>query len=182
MNRRHILAGLLAAATLPVTRGALAQGGPKEFRVGYQKTGVLVITRQQGILERRLGKLGIAVKWIEFTSGPPLLEAMNVGSVDLGARVQVGREAFVDRSGAGNLGGNQIQVDATKAIAIARRREHRDTIEGDEIQVRRDATRGNVGGLLLAAGSTHHVALAFGGVAIGLVLAVTGALMAFGDA
>ena len=25
------------------------------------------------------------MKWIEFTSGPPMLEAMNVGSVDYGA-------------------------------------------------------------------------------------------------
>src|SRR6185437_6859009 len=27
----------------------------------------------------------IGIKWIEFTSGPPLLEAMSIGSVDLGA-------------------------------------------------------------------------------------------------
>jgi sulfonate transport system substrate-binding protein len=57
----------------------------KELRIGYQKSGVLVVARQQGILERRLSKLGVTVKWVEFTSGPPLLEAMNVGSVDLGA-------------------------------------------------------------------------------------------------
>jgi sulfonate transport system substrate-binding protein len=60
-------------------------GGLKEVRVGYQKTGVLVIARQQGVLEQRFAKYGAAVKWIEFTSGPPLLEAMNVGSVDVGA-------------------------------------------------------------------------------------------------
>jgi ABC-type nitrate/sulfonate/bicarbonate transport system substrate-binding protein len=32
----------------------------------------------------RLGSRGIEVKWVEFTSGPPLLEAMNVGSIDFG--------------------------------------------------------------------------------------------------
>jgi len=89
MKRRDFLKLSLAGAAvgLPGALAAQAPGdaAPKEFRIGYQKTGVLVITRQQGVLERRLGRLGIATKWIEFTSGPPLLEAMNAGSVDLGA-------------------------------------------------------------------------------------------------
>jgi sulfonate transport system substrate-binding protein len=76
---------LIGTAAASLSRQAVAQAGPKEFRIGYQKTGVLVIARQQGVLEKRFGKLGIAVKWVEFTSGPPLLEAMNVGSIDLGA-------------------------------------------------------------------------------------------------
>jgi sulfonate transport system substrate-binding protein len=89
MKRREFLKMSLAgaAAGLPDAVSARSRNDvvPKELRVGYQKTGVLVITRQQGVLERRLGRLGIAVKWVEFTSGPPLLEAMNAGSVDLGA-------------------------------------------------------------------------------------------------
>ena len=85
MDRRKVVAGFLGTAALALPRNTFAEAAPKEFRIGYQKTGVLVITRQQGILERRLGTLGIAVKWIEFTSGPPMLEAMNVGSVDFGA-------------------------------------------------------------------------------------------------
>lgn len=85
MDRRNALAAILGAALVPASRHAFAQSNPKEFRVGYQKTGVLVIARQQGVLERRFAKLRIAVKWVEFTSGPPLLEAMNVGSIDLGA-------------------------------------------------------------------------------------------------
>jgi sulfonate transport system substrate-binding protein len=89
MKRRDFLKLSLAgaAAALPgaVAAQSPADGALKEFRIGYQKTGVLVIARQQGVLEKRLGKLGIAIKWIEFTAGPPLLEAMNVGSVDLGA-------------------------------------------------------------------------------------------------
>lgn len=89
MKRRDFLKISLAGAAAGLPGAVWAQSPndavPKELRVGYQKTGVLVITRQQGVLERRLGKFGIAVKWIEFTSGPPLLEAMNAGSVDLGA-------------------------------------------------------------------------------------------------
>ena len=64
---------------------ARAQAGIKEIRIGYQKTGVLVIARQQAVLEKRFAARQIGIKWIEFTSGPPLLEAMSTGSVDLGA-------------------------------------------------------------------------------------------------
>jgi sulfonate transport system substrate-binding protein len=86
MRRREFLTLSLLGALASARVYAQAAGAtPKEFRVGYQKTGVLVITRQQGVLERRLGKLGITVRWVEFTAGPPLLEAMNVGSIDLGA-------------------------------------------------------------------------------------------------
>jgi sulfonate transport system substrate-binding protein len=55
------------------------------LRIGYQKNGVLVIARRQAVLEQRLTKLGVDVKWVEFSSGPPMLEAMNAGSVDLGS-------------------------------------------------------------------------------------------------
>jgi sulfonate transport system substrate-binding protein len=88
MRRRELLKLSLAVAVAGIPGMSAAQSNgnePKELRIGYQKTGVLVVTRQQGVLERRLGKLSINVKWVEFTSGPPLLEAMNVGSVDLGA-------------------------------------------------------------------------------------------------
>lgn len=56
----------------------------RALRIGYQKNGVLVIARQQAVLEKKLAPLGITVSWIEFTSGVPMLEAMNAGSIDLG--------------------------------------------------------------------------------------------------
>jgi sulfonate transport system substrate-binding protein len=62
-----------------------AQTAVKEIRIGYQKNGVLVIARQQATLEKHFVSQGIAVKWVEFSSGPPMLEAMNVGSIDYGA-------------------------------------------------------------------------------------------------
>ena len=71
-----------AAALLPQ---AHADAGVKEIRIGYQKNGVLVVTRQQAALEKHFAPQGIEVKWVEFSSGPPMLEAMNVGSVDYGA-------------------------------------------------------------------------------------------------
>lgn len=86
MQRRDFLklsAGTAAAAAFAAR--ANAQGAVKEIRVGYQKNGVLVITRQQAALEKHFTPQGVEVKWVEFSSGPPMMEAMNVGSVDYGA-------------------------------------------------------------------------------------------------
>jgi sulfonate transport system substrate-binding protein len=86
MKRREFLKlSLGGAAGAALSREARAQAGVKEIRVGYQKNGVLVVARQQATLEKHFASRGIAVKWIEFSSGPPMLEAMNVGSVDYGA-------------------------------------------------------------------------------------------------
>lgn len=86
MQRRDFLrlsVGTAAAAAF--ASPANAQSAVKEIRIGYQKTGVLVIARQQASLEKHFTALGIDVKWIEFSSGPPMMEAMNVGSIDFGA-------------------------------------------------------------------------------------------------
>jgi sulfonate transport system substrate-binding protein len=86
MRRREFFELALAgAAGVVLPQKARAQAGTKEIRIGYQKTGVLVIARQQAVLEKRFAARQIGIKWIEFTSGPPLLEAMSTGSVDLGA-------------------------------------------------------------------------------------------------
>jgi sulfonate transport system substrate-binding protein len=86
MKRRDFLklsvGAAVAGVLLPQAR---AEAGVKEIRIGYQKNGVLVITRQQAALEKHFAPQGIEVKWVEFSSGPPMLEAMNVGSVDYGA-------------------------------------------------------------------------------------------------
>jgi sulfonate transport system substrate-binding protein len=86
MKRREFLKLSLGTAALAaLSREARAQDNVKEIRIGYQKNGVLVIARQQAALEQHFASQGIAVKWLEFSSGPPMLEAMNVGSVDYGA-------------------------------------------------------------------------------------------------
>jgi sulfonate transport system substrate-binding protein len=85
MKRRDFLKLSVGAAAGALSPQARADAPVKEIRIGYQKSGVLVITRQQAILEKKFAARQIGIKWIEFTSGPPLLEAMSVGSVDLGA-------------------------------------------------------------------------------------------------
>ena len=86
MKRREFLilsSGIVATAALAPT--VRAQADMKEIRIGYQKNGVLVITLQQAALEKHFSPQGIDVKWFEFSSGPPMLEAISVGSVDYGA-------------------------------------------------------------------------------------------------
>ncbi|UGY17440.1 sulfonate ABC transporter substrate-binding protein [Bradyrhizobium septentrionale] len=86
MKRREFLQlSLVTAAAAALSRGAQAQADAKEIRIGYQKNGVLVITRQREALENHFKPQSISVKWVEFSSGPPMMEAMNVGSVDYGA-------------------------------------------------------------------------------------------------
>jgi sulfonate transport system substrate-binding protein len=86
MKRRDFLKiSLGTAAVAALSSRASAEAGVKEIRIGYQKNGVLVIARQQSALEKHFNPQGVDVKWVEFSSGPPMLEAMNVGSIDYGA-------------------------------------------------------------------------------------------------
>jgi sulfonate transport system substrate-binding protein len=86
MQRRKFLElSIGTVAAVAAARSASAQERLKQIRIGYQKNGVLVIARQRATLEQHFASQGINVKWVEFSSGPPLMEAMNVGSVDYGA-------------------------------------------------------------------------------------------------
>jgi sulfonate transport system substrate-binding protein len=86
MKRREFLKlSLGTAAVAALAPRARAEAGVKEIRIGYQKNGVLVIARQQSVLEKHFNPQGVDVKWVEFSSGPPMMEAMNVGSIDYGA-------------------------------------------------------------------------------------------------
>src|ERR1700682_2775950 len=85
MKRREFLKLSFGTAAAALSARANADSGVKEIRVGYQKNGVLVIARQQSVLENHFRPHGIEVKWVEFSSGPPMMEAMNVASIDYGA-------------------------------------------------------------------------------------------------
>ena len=86
MKRREFLKlSVGTAAIAALSRQVRAQTTVTEIRIGYQKNGVLVIARQRATLEKHFASQGIAARWVEFSSGPPMLEAMNVGSIDYGA-------------------------------------------------------------------------------------------------
>jgi sulfonate transport system substrate-binding protein len=69
------------------------------LRIGYQKSSTLMILlKSRGTLERALAPLG--VEWHEFASGLPLLEALNVGALELSADVADAVPPFALAAGA----------------------------------------------------------------------------------
>jgi aliphatic sulfonates family ABC transporter substrate-binding protein len=88
MNRRIYVTGtsaaLLGLAFRPALSAAATADAPGTLRIGYQKVGALLILKGRGSLEKRLAAKNIAVTWVQFQSGPPLIEALNAGAIDFG--------------------------------------------------------------------------------------------------
>jgi sulfonate transport system substrate-binding protein len=81
---KKIIAVAVLSMTTALAGVGASYGQDKTVRIGYQKYGKLVLLKTRGTLEPRLKALGYDVKWTEFQFGPPLLEAINVGSIDFG--------------------------------------------------------------------------------------------------
>jgi sulfonate transport system substrate-binding protein len=82
---RHPIVAGLATLAFCATLTAQAQ---ETVRIGYQKSSTLItLLKTQGTLEKALKADNIDVTWHEFPSGLPLLEALNVGNVDISADV-----------------------------------------------------------------------------------------------
>jgi sulfonate transport system substrate-binding protein len=83
IDRRTALRTAGLALPALIAAGGRARAADRVFRVGYQKASVaLTLLKAQGLLEQRLAPLGYSVSWAIFTSGPPILEALNAGAVD----------------------------------------------------------------------------------------------------
>ncbi|MGY4254403.1 sulfonate transport system substrate-binding protein [Bradyrhizobium sp. USDA 4516] len=81
--RRWVARAVLSLSIVAATVSA-SYGQEKVVRIGYQKYGKLVLLKSKGSLEEKLKAVGTKVVWTEFPSGPPLLEALNVGAIDFG--------------------------------------------------------------------------------------------------
>nr|WP_238179239.1 aliphatic sulfonate ABC transporter substrate-binding protein [Methylobacterium dankookense] len=93
MSRRSLLAGLAAPAFL----GRTAVAAPT-LRIGYQRSSTLIaLLRQDGSLEKALGT---GLSWHEFTSGLPIMEALNAGQIDVSADVADTVPVFAQAAGA----------------------------------------------------------------------------------
>lgn len=79
-----LLSASLLIATVMIAGVNNAHAQDKTVRIGFQKYGKLVLLKAKGSLEEKLKPLGYKVAWSEFPSGPPLLEAVNVGAIDFG--------------------------------------------------------------------------------------------------
>ncbi|MEV7404161.1 ABC transporter substrate-binding protein [Streptomyces sp. NPDC091267] len=104
MNRRTLPALLLPFALLLTACGGATSAstasntdgkGSVTLNIGDQKGGYEALLRASGELD----DLDYRIKWSTFTSGPPLLEAVNAGAVDIGG---VGNTPPVFAAGAGS--------------------------------------------------------------------------------
>ncbi|AMR65359.1 aliphatic sulfonate ABC transporter substrate-binding protein [Aquipseudomonas alcaligenes] len=96
-SRRSLLGLGLSLGLL----AALPAQAETQLRIGYQKSSTLIsLLKSQGSLEQALAEQDIRVSWHEFASGQPLLEALNVGNIDLSADVADTVPVFAQAAGA----------------------------------------------------------------------------------
>ncbi|TKD21705.1 aliphatic sulfonate ABC transporter substrate-binding protein [Rhodobacter capsulatus] len=76
--------GLSALALAALAGAPLRAETVSTLKIGYQKTNLPVIAQRQRSLETALAPLGVTVDWVQFAAGPPLVEALNVGAIQLG--------------------------------------------------------------------------------------------------
>ncbi|MCW3097431.1 MAG: aliphatic sulfonate transporter periplasmic ligand-binding protein [Chthonomonadaceae bacterium] len=82
-----VLLGILLAGCHKAGSGgnsSAANADQRVFRFGHQHSGDTFL-RARGILEKRLAERGYRVAYVEFAAGPQLLEALSVGSIDIGS-------------------------------------------------------------------------------------------------
>ena len=86
MNTKQTASKIFLALTAVLAlaaNGLSADDKAKIVRIGYQKSGALLLVKQDGSLEKKLTPLGYSVEWKEFPSGLPLVEALNAGALDV---------------------------------------------------------------------------------------------------
>ena len=100
---RSIQAALAAAVVLFSLGGVLTAvaAETRTLRIGYQRSSTLIaLLRQDAGLEDTLKPLDVAVSWHEFTSGLPIMEALNAGQIDVSADVADTVPIFAQAAGA----------------------------------------------------------------------------------
>ncbi len=74
---------LSLALLLSLSAASAARAGDAVVRIGYQKYGNLLLLKEHGGLDERLKGSGFRAEWTEFPSGPPMLEALRAGAIDV---------------------------------------------------------------------------------------------------
>jgi len=80
----RLVATAVLSMSIALAGVGASYGQDKVVRIGFQKYGKLVLLKSKATLEHKLKAAGYKVVWTEFPSGPPLLEALNVGAIDFG--------------------------------------------------------------------------------------------------
>src|SRR5690554_1895458 len=95
---RNALLSLFLATSL---LGAPLVEAATQLRIGYQRSSTLIsLLKAKGTLEQALAPHDVRISWHEFPNGQPLLEALNVGNVDLSADVADTVPVFAQAAGA----------------------------------------------------------------------------------
>ncbi len=80
----RLVATAVLSMSIALAGVGASYGQDKVVRIGFQKYGKLVLLKSKATLEHKLKAAGYKAVWTEFPSGPPLLEALNVGAIDFG--------------------------------------------------------------------------------------------------
>ena len=97
--RLLVALGILAFGIMLMSPASAQRAEP--LRIGYQKSSTLItVLKARGTLEKLLSPQGVAISWHEFPAGLPLLEALNVGSLDFSADVADTVPVFAQAAGA----------------------------------------------------------------------------------
>ena len=100
-ERRAALRSLTALAAAATGLARAQSGKTDTLRIGLQKSSTLTtVLRTRGTLEPLLAPLNVNVSWHEFSSGLPLLEALNLGNIDVSADVADTVPVFAQAAGA----------------------------------------------------------------------------------
>ncbi len=81
LSRRSF--AVLAAGAVSLAACAPRRRAAARLWIGFQKSGILLLARSRGEIGKALP--GVTLEWNEFPSGPPMLEALASGAIDLGA-------------------------------------------------------------------------------------------------
>lgn len=109
------LAGLLSVSTIAVA----AESSPEALRIGYQKGSIgMVLAKSHQLLEKRYPQTKIS--WVEFPAGPQMLEALNVGSIDLGSTGDI-PPIFAQAAGADLVYGRRAAEAQSRSDSGARK-------------------------------------------------------------
>jgi sulfonate transport system substrate-binding protein len=86
LSRRTALTVLGASTFAAACGSGGGASATKGVKLAFQKNGVMLVAKTRGSLAAPLkASAGIEpIEWVEFPAGPPLLEAMAVGAVDVG--------------------------------------------------------------------------------------------------
>src|SRR5258707_11922875 len=81
--RRTFFAFLLCAIVVGSISSASGESA-KLLRIGYQKSGVFLLLRNEGSLEKKFAPLGYTIEWRGLSNRSRVLEGLNRWSIDIG--------------------------------------------------------------------------------------------------